>query len=167
MEKQASGPLSKFIVAPVKGVALALRSLVRPVWWTLPMVVAIISFFIPLLKDPVSAGVQDHKLWLYVIGQVVVVIVFWLVANIVIVNNKDTTTAELQYDHSVSCSVTGVMLVLFGALVVGFNAFGMRFQLTWGYLVPLFGAVLDMYLTGHIGLNNAAQKPFLDRDKGG
>ena len=157
--------LSRFVVAPVKWVALFIRGLMRPVWWTLPMVAAAVSFFIPLLNTPVSAGVPDDKLWLFMIGQVVVVIVFWLVANIVIVNNKDTTTTELQYDHSVSCSVTGAMLVFFGALVVGFDAFGMRFELTWGYLTPLLAAVLDMYLTGHVGLNNAAQKPFLDRDK--
>ena len=157
--------LSRYIVGPIKTIALAIRGLMRPVWWMLPMVAAAVSFFIPFLNTSVSGGVPDQRLWLFMMGQILVVIVFWLVANIVIVNNKDTTTAELQYDHSVSCSVTGAMLVLFGALVVGFDAFGMRFELTWGYLIPLLGAVLDMYLTGHIGLNNAAQKPFLDRDK--
>lgn len=166
MEEVKQGLIARFIPAPIKNIALMIRSLMRPVWWTLPMVVAVFSYFVPLLNSPVSGGVPDHKIWLFVLGQVLVVIVFWLVANIVIVNNKDTSTAELQYDHSVSCSVTGAMLVFFGALVVGFDVFGTHFELTWGYLVPLLGAVLDMYLTGHIGLNNAAQKPFLDRDKG-
>lgn len=163
-DSERPGAIRRYVVGPVQALAMFIRALISPVWWTLPIVVAAISFFVPLLRDPVKNGVADQRLWLFMMVQVVILIVIWNIANFVVVNAKETKTHELQYDHSVTTLVTGTLLVLFGALLVGFEIFGMRFDLYWGYFVPLFSAIVDQFLTGHFGLNNAAQKPFMDRD---
>lgn len=168
--EKARRAAGRVLLAPFVILANVAHGMLRPIWWTLPLVVALISIAIPHLNAvmfthwvatpllgehtislPTELNLESPYLWAGMFAQVVPLGI-WLIANVVQVTNKSTETSALQWDHFISVNVYGLMMVILGIL---FSAQ----LLYWGYLVPLVTVSLDAWLTGHFGLNNAAQKP--------
>lgn len=165
-----SRSLGRKVLAPLVWLAWLAQGLLRPVWWTFPLVVGAISAAVPHLRTPIFEGWKrmplpyEHSvelpsgfnldspyLWAAVLLQLIPLGI-WLAANIVVVTNKDTPTTALQWDHFISVNVYGLMMIIMGALFAWHTLY-------WGYIAPALIVSLDAWFTGHFGLNNAAQKP--------
>lgn len=96
---------------------------------------------------------EDVYLWLLVM---VVLSVIWLVAEFINVTNRETVVRSLQWDAAIS-TVTAALFSGFGGYLIATE------QLQWWFVVPWVGAVIDSLTSGWLGINNAAQKPFLSQ----
>ena len=86
----------------------------------------------------------------------VVLSVIWLVAEFVTVTNRETIVRSLQWDAALSAITAAVFSSIGGWMIAGDH-------LQWWFVVPWAGAVIDSITSGWLGINNAAQKPFLSQ----
>jgi len=86
----------------------------------------------------------------------VVLSVIWLVAEFVTMTNRETIVRSLQWDAALSTTTAAVFSGIGGWMIAGDH-------LQWWFVVPWAGAVIDSITSGWLGINNAAQKPFLSQ----
>lgn len=94
---------------------------------------------------------SDVYLWLLIM---VVLSVVWLVSEFLAVTNRETVVRALQWDAAISTATAAI----FSGAAGWFIAEG---ELEWWFLVPWIAAVIDAFTSSWLGINNAAQKPFL------
>jgi len=103
-----------------------------------------------VLTWPVPQAVYG---WLLLL---VLLAVVWLFAEFVSVTSRETVVVALQLD-SVFSTVTAL---LFTGLAGWFLGKG---TLEWWFIVPWGATIIDALSAGWLGINNAAQKPFLSQ----
>jgi hypothetical protein len=122
--------------------------------WFFPLILLGISGVIPALQQPIefdrapSSDVYGPLLVLTIIG------VVWLTAENIMAASRNTTVRELQRDHIVSLLWATIILTLGGYLL--------QEGLQWFIVVPWFITMADAFLSGYLGINNAAQKPLVE-----
>lgn len=119
-----------------------------------PIAMLAIGFYIPALRAPVEWPPSD-ALWPALFLSLGVM-ALWLVAEVVTVASRFTTSAQLQVDGFLSILI---------ALMITFLAGWQRGEIEWYIVVPWIGAVIDAFLTASLGVNNAAQKPFAHHEQ--
>jgi hypothetical protein len=123
--------------------------------WLFPIVLLAAGYNTPALRVPVSWP-GTNALWAALFISLGVMAV-WLVAEIVTVVHRNTGSRQLQIDAFVSFAVALAITYFAGRQGVG---------LEWFVVIPWTGAVLDGLLSGYLGINNAAQKPFAPHESG-
>jgi hypothetical protein len=78
----------------------------------------------------------------------------WLIVEFVSVTNRETVVVALQTDAVVS-SLTAMVLTGLAGYYIGTTG------LEWWLMVPWVTSILDAVISAWLGINNAAQKPFL------
>ena len=125
--------------------------------WLFPVFMAIAGFFIP------SLGLS-FMTWPWTIGLAVSILVsiliavIWLFYGFTWTSDKNTTSSELQKGTSIS-----IAQVIFLTAVVSYLAAIGHFA--WYFAVPLVTAIVDTFITAHLAINNATQKPFIDQGR--
>jgi len=104
----------------------------------------------PILDGPVPESVYR---WLLVM---VLLAVGWLIVEFLSVSNRESTTAALQSDAVVS-SLSAIVLTGIAGWFLG------KGTLEWWFLVPWIASIFDAVTASWMGINNAAQKPFLSQ----
>lgn len=105
---------------------------------------------LPVFIWPVPAEVYG---WLLVM---VIASSAWIVGAFLAVTNRETIIFVLQADAFVS-SLTAMIFSGFAGWQFGASG------LQWWLVVPWLAAVLNALLSAWLGINNAAQKPFLSQ----
>lgn len=128
--------------------------------WIFPFVLAAVSFFgagiyqpaaslrAPVLVWPVPTEVYG---WLLIL---VIAAVVWLFMQFLLVSSRETVVRALQFDATVS-TLTALVFTGYAGYAAGTTG------IEWWLVVPWVTAILDAILTGWLGINNAAQKPFI------
>lgn len=129
--------------------------IVRPVF---PLFMMGVGAFIPALNVPVAVPEQNN-LWIALALSLGFILV-WLAGEIATVVDRNTSVGHLQWDDISSLVMAVALTEWHGRLV----ATG---QLRWWFVLPWLAALLDAALSGWFAINNAAQKPLVQQQKGG
>jgi hypothetical protein len=128
--------------------------------WSFPYVLALAAYlagvFMPSaasLRSPVLVWPVPEALygWLLLM---VILSVAWLIAEFISVTNRDTIVIALQWDAVISL-LTAVIFTGMGGWFLGTGS------LEWWIVVPWIASTVDAITAAWLGINNAAQKPFL------
>jgi len=130
--------------------------------WLFPYALAALAYFGGVFYEP-AAVLRTHVLiwpipqevygWLLLM---VLLSVVWLVGEFFTVTSRDTVVAALQADAVIS-AMTAIVFTGFAGWFIG------RDTLEWWFVVPWAASVIDALTSCWLGINNAAQKPFLSR----
>ena len=113
-------------------------------------------FFFPKLRADVTLPwYAPDDIWLGLFVQSVLVLL-WIVHEFWYTAHRLTSVAQLQADVVGDITV----VVVLSSICAGMIAKG---GVPWWFIVPLFGAILDVYQAAIFSINNAAEKPFLGR----
>jgi hypothetical protein len=104
----------------------------------------------PVFEWPIPQGVYGWLLLMVLLAGA------WLVAEFISVTNRETVVLALQWDAAVS-SLTGIVFTGLAGWYLGVG------ELQWWLVVPWIASVLDALTSSWLGINNAAQKPFLSQ----
>jgi hypothetical protein len=107
------------------------------------------------LRSPVLAWPIPQEVYGWLLLMVILAIA-WVVAELFSVTNRETVVLALQWDTVVS-TFTALTFSLAGGWFVGTGT------LEWWFVVPWIASVIDAFAAGWLGVNNAAQKPFLSQ----
>lgn len=102
----------------------------------------------PLFSWPIPQDVYGWLLAMVLLSGV------WLLGEFISVTSRETVIAALQWDAVVST----LNAIFFSGLVGYYVGVG---DLQWWIVVPWLATVIDAMMACWLGLNNAAQKPFL------
>lgn len=80
----------------------------------------------------------------------------WLLSEFLTITNRETIVIALQWDGLVS-QMNAVLFSLVCGWCLGAN------RLEWWIIIPWMASLVDAALTSWLGINNAAQKPFLSK----
>jgi hypothetical protein len=105
------------------------------------------------LRTPISAWPIPDAVYRWLLIMVLLAVV-WLIGEFLSVSNRETVISTLQWDAVVSTltaiAFTGVAGWYFGKGI-----------LEWWFVVPWIASICDAVTASWMGINNAAQKPFL------
>jgi hypothetical protein len=104
----------------------------------------------PVLSWPVPQAVYG---WLLLL---VLLAAGWLFAEFVSVTSRETVVLALQLDAMLS-TATALAFTGLAGWFVG------KSTLEWWFVVPWGATIVDALAAGWLGINNAAQKPFLSQ----
>jgi hypothetical protein len=123
--------------------------------WLAPFAIMAIGYFLfPSLRVPVSwPWHAAPELWAGITVQLVCTIV-WILYEIWYTTHRNSSVKQLQTDVVGDLTTTLSLLLIFGASL---NAR----TLQWWFLVPLCGALIDLFQSTLLGINNAAEKPYV------
>ena len=80
----------------------------------------------------------------------------WLIGEFISVTSRETVVTALQMDALIS-TLTALLLTGLAGWYIG------KGTLQWWLVVPWVVSMADALLAGWLGINNAAQKPFLSK----
>jgi hypothetical protein len=86
----------------------------------------------------------------------VLVSIVWLIGEFFSVTSRETVVTALQLD-SVLSSATAIIFTGFAGYFIGTGG------LQWWFIVPWLATIVDALTAAWLGINNAAQKPFLSK----
>ncbi len=130
--------------------------------WVFPFILAAIAYSAGTYYEPAAAlrtsvltwpVPESVYLWLLIL---VLIAVIWLIAEFISVTSRETVVAALQFDVVIS-SLTALLFTAVGGWFIGTE------KLEWWYMIPWCATVIDSLTAGWLGVNNAAQKPFLSK----
>jgi hypothetical protein len=104
----------------------------------------------PVLQWPVPQAVYGALLVLVLIA------VAWLIGEFFSVTSRETVVAALQLD-AVFSTATAILFTGVAGWLIGTE------QLQWWFIVPWMATVIDALTAAWLGINNAAQKPFMSQ----
>ena len=104
----------------------------------------------PVLQWPVPEGVYGALLVLVLIA------IAWLIGEFFSVTSRETVVAALQLD-SVFSTATAILFTGAAGWLIGIG------RLEWWFVVPWIATIIDALTAGWLGINNAAQKPFMSQ----
>jgi hypothetical protein len=81
-------------------------------------------------------------------------LIVWLVYEIWYTTHRNAAVYDLQLDSAVDIGVLIVLMLVVGGMI---NAGELR----WFILVPTIGQLIDVYQSVLLGINNAAEKPYV------
>src|SRR3989344_7176915 len=108
--------------------------------WAFPLLMLAAGYLIPPLRITIGGTMTNGLLIALFVSLIIMVV--WLVAEILMVTNRQTSTGELQRDD---------MFSLF--LAVGLSIWGgwmLRDGVGWWFIIPYVGAVVDAFLSGYL-----------------
>jgi hypothetical protein len=102
----------------------------------------------PVFTWPIHADIYGWLLLMVLLSGA------WLIGEFVTVTNRETIVVALQSDAVVS-ALTAMAFTGVAGWQIGTSG------LQWWLVVPWVASVLDAMISAWLGINNAAQKPFL------
>jgi hypothetical protein len=102
------------------------------------------------LKLPVP---QDVYGWLLLM---VLIAGTWLISEFISVTSRETVVTALQLDAAFS-AITALLFTGAAGWMIGTD------RLAWWFIVPWIATIIDALTAAWLGINNAAQKPFLSK----
>lgn len=130
--------------------------------WAFPYVLAALGYLVGTFYGPASSlrssvltwpVSQDVYPWLLLM---LLLAGGWLIAEFITVTDRETIVIALQWD-SVLSALTAIAFTGVAGWLIGTG------KLEWWFVVPWVAAVLDSMTSSWLGINNAAQKPFLSQ----
>ena len=126
----------------------------------------VVSWFAPLIIMGVGyalfAGLRlvvdwpwnaPANMWAGFTTQLIMMVV-WLLYEFWYTSHRNAAVTDLQVDGAVDLAIWSVLLIIVGAMI---NAHA----LMWFMLVPILGQGIDTFQAFLMGINNAAEKPYL------
>jgi hypothetical protein len=123
--------------------------------WVAPFfIMATGYFFFPPLRAQITLPLETTSdIWAGISVQLMSLIV-WLVYEIWYTTHRNSAVYDLQLDSAVDLGVLIVIMLSVGGMI---NAG----ELPWFVLVPTIGQLIDVYQSVLLGINNAAEKPYV------
>lgn len=130
------------------------------IWWVFPLLLLALGFLVPVLHRKVFALVPYDEMVVLLVAIVVEILLAgaWLLSEFFAVSDQLTSVRRLRVNNAVSTSIGLVLSVVGGGLIADGT-------LMWGFVVPWAAALIDTYVSGDRGINNAAQKPLVHEQK--
>jgi len=139
------------------------RRLAIVVIWLFPYLLAAAAYFSGDVYEPAAALRApvsfDQPVPPNVYGALLVLVLIagaWLIGEFLSVTSRETVVMALQFD-AVFSSATAILFTGAAGWLIG------KDELEWWFIVPWFATVIDALTASWLGINNAAQKPFLGR----
>ncbi|HYU11812.1 MAG TPA: hypothetical protein VEK82_04495 [Stellaceae bacterium] len=122
--------------------------------WIAPLAFMGVGYaFFPPLRTVVTLPWQaPGDIWIGLFVQLILVFL-WMMYEIWYTTHRNTSVAQLQADAAGDITMA-LALVATGAGLVAEGS------VPWWFVVPLLGAIIDVYQSLLLGINNAAEKPF-------
>ena len=122
--------------------------------WLAPFIIMAVGREAKRWLPQLWPSLEPFNIWPWVSLQLVLVL-FWLIYEIWYTTHRNTSGGQLQAD------VAGDMLVAFAMIAyIGYNI-GSSSPLSWWFFAPCAGAVVDVFQSAVLGINNALEKPFV------
>jgi hypothetical protein len=123
--------------------------------WLAPFLIMAVGylFFLPLRAKAALAWQATSDIWAGISLQLVCLII-WLIYEIWYTTHRNAAVYDLQLDAAVDLGVLIVIMLMVGGMI---NAGELR----WFILVPTIGQIIDVYQCVLLGINNAAEKPYV------
>ena len=123
--------------------------------WLAPFIIMGVGYaFFSSLRSPMSwPWNAPTEVWLGITLQLALMIV-WLGYEIWYTTHRNASVYDLQVDAAVDLGMTLAL-----ALVMGVAIHAGKLQ--WWFIVPIIGAVIDAFQSVLLGINNAAEKPYV------
>jgi hypothetical protein len=123
--------------------------------WLAPFIIMGIGylFFLPLRDKITLLWRADAGIWQGISVQLICLIL-WLVYEIWYTTHRNAAVYDLQLDAAVDLAVLIAIALLVGVLIEAG-------ELRWFVVVPAIGQVIDAFQSVLLGINNAAEKPYL------
>jgi hypothetical protein len=110
--------------------------------------------FFPPLHAQLTLPLQTTSdIWAGISVQLTCLIV-WLIYEIWYTTHRNAAVYDLQLDAAVDLGVLIVIILLVGGMISAE-------ELRWFVLVPTIGQIIDVYQSVLLGINNAAEKPYV------
>jgi hypothetical protein len=123
--------------------------------WLAPFIIMAVGYlFFPPLRAQVTLPWQTTaNIWSGISVQLICLIA-WLIYEIWYTTHRNAAVYDLQLDAAVDLSVLIVMMLLVGGMI---NAG----ELWWFIVVPTIGQIIDVFQSVLLGINDAAEKPYM------
>lgn len=123
--------------------------------WLAPFIVMALGYlFFPPLRAHVSLPWHTSSdVWAGISVQLMFLIV-WLIYEIWYTTHRNAAVYDLQLDAAVDTGVLSAIMLMLGGMI---NAGEVR----WFILVPTIGQIIDAFQSVVLGINNAAEKPYV------
>jgi hypothetical protein len=123
--------------------------------WIAPFFIMATGYlYFPPLRAQLTLPLQTtSNIWAGIAVQLMCLIV-WLIYEIWYTTHRNAAVYDLQLDAAVDLSVLIVIMLVIGGMI---NAGELR----WFILVPTIGQIIDVYQSVLLGINNAAEKPYV------
>jgi hypothetical protein len=123
--------------------------------WLAPFLVMAVGylFFPPLRAQVTLPWETTANIWAGISVQLMCLIA-WLIYEIWYTTHRNAAVYDLQLDAAVDIAIMIVVMLIVGGMI---NAGKLR----WFVLVPTIGQIIDVFQSVLLGINNAAEKPYL------
>jgi hypothetical protein len=123
--------------------------------WLAPFLIMAVGyfFFAPLRAQVALPWETTANIWAGISVQLMCLIV-WLIYEIWYTTHRNAAVYDLQLDAAVDIAILIVVMLIVGGMI---NAGELR----WFILVPTIGQIIDVFQSILLGINNAAEKPYL------
>jgi hypothetical protein len=130
------------------------KSLLVTSWFAPFIIMAVGYLFFPPLRDQITILWHTNtNIWAGISVQLMCLIA-WLIYEIWYTTHRNAAVYDLQLDAAVDISVLIVIMLMVGGMI---NAGEMR----WFIVVPTIGQIIDVFQSVLLGINNAAEKPYV------
>jgi len=123
--------------------------------WLAPFIImAVVYVFFPPLRAQVTLPWQTTAdIWAGISVQLMCLIA-WLIYEIWYTTHRNAAVYDLQLDAAVDLGVLIVIMLMVGGMIA-------TRELRWFILVPTIGQIIDVFQSVLLGINNAAEKPYV------
>jgi hypothetical protein len=123
--------------------------------WLAPFIIMAVGYlFFPPLRDQITLLWQTNtNIWAGISVQLICLIA-WLIYEIWYTTHRNAAVYDLQLDAAVDIGVLIIIMLMVGAMI---NAGELR----WFVVVPTIGQIIDVFQSVLLGINNAAEKPYV------
>jgi hypothetical protein len=123
--------------------------------WMAPLIFMGVGYlFFPALRAPATLPWRAAgNIWIGLFIQLLLVFA-WMLYEIWYTTHRNTSVTQLQADAAGDITVA-LALIAAGAGLVAEGG------VPWWFVVPLLGAIIDVYQSPILSINNAAEKPFV------
>ena len=123
--------------------------------WLAPFIIMAVGYlFFQPLRDRITLPWQTAPgIWAGISVQLMCLIA-WLIYEIWYTTHRNAAVYDLQLDSAVDIAILIVIMLMMGSMI---NAGELR----WFFLVPTIGQVIDVFQSVLLGINNAAEKPYV------
>jgi hypothetical protein len=122
--------------------------------WVAPFIIMAVGYLsFPPLQAQLTLPLQTSDIWAGISVQLTCLIV-WLIYEIWYTTHRNAAVYDLQLDAAVDLAILIVIMLLVGGMI---GAGELRLFV----LVPTIGQIIDVYQSVLLGINNAAEKPYV------
>jgi hypothetical protein len=123
--------------------------------WLAPFIIMAMGyvFFSPLRAQVTLPWQTTSDIWAGICVQLMCLIA-WLIYEIWYTTHRNAAVYDLQLDAAVDLGILTVIMLMVGGMISAG-------ELRWFILVPSIGQLIDMFQSVLLGINNAAEKPYV------